>query len=204
MWVDVGGRPLIALTMQALADAGCFDAVVVVAPAARTKRIEELAAECGLHDVRVVEGGARRQDSVAAGLAPCAGAEIVCVHDAARPLAVPQLFRDVVTAAREEGAAVTAIPCVDTIKQISRNHVVATLERSKLVAVQTPQAFRFHLLQRAHERARADGVSADDDSALVERLGALVAVVPGDPRNFKVTTQFDLETLRSRVVGVAT
>jgi 2-C-methyl-D-erythritol 4-phosphate cytidylyltransferase len=200
LWADVVGRPLIALTLRALAAPACFDAVVVVAPASRHERIRELAGEAGLHDLRLVEGGPRRQDSVAAGLAQCA-TEIVCVHDAARPLAPPQLFTSVIEAAATDGAAITAVPCADSIKQISGRHVVATLEREKLVAVQTPQAFRLPVLQRAHQRAAADGVSADDDAALVERLGMLVAVVPGDLRNFKVTTPFDLEVLRAGVAG---
>jgi 2-C-methyl-D-erythritol 4-phosphate cytidylyltransferase len=200
LWADIGGRPLIALTLGGVAAAGCFDHVVVVAPAARHGSILELAAEAGLDRVRCVEGGVRRQDSVAAGLAACDEAELVCVHDAARPRAAPALFQTVVAAAREEGAAITAVACVDTIKQVSRHHVVATLEREKLVAVQTPQAFRFAVLQRAHQRAAADGVSADDDAALVERMGLLVAVVPGDVRNFKVTTPFDLAVLRCGAV----
>ncbi len=202
LWADVGGRPLIALTLHAIAAAQCFDTVVVVAPKARHARIRELAAEGAVPSVEVLEGGARRQDSVAAGLRAVRD-EIACVHDAARPLAAPELFRNVVAAARAEGAAITAIACVDTIKQVSGSHVVATLERSKLIAVQTPQAFETELLRRAHQRAAADGVAADDDSALVERLGALVTVVAGDVRNFKVTTPFDLEVLRSRFVGAA-
>jgi len=203
LWADVAGEPLIALTLRAIAGAGCFDRVVVVAPQTRRQAILDLTSVRGLLALDVVEGGARRQDSVAAGLALCAGDEIVCVHDAARPLAPQQLFTSVIAAARAEGAAITAVPCVDTIKQIAGSHVVATLERSTLIAVQTPQAFDAELLRRAHARAAADGITADDDAALVERLGALVAVVPGDPSNIKVTTPFDLEVVRSRVVEVA-
>jgi len=204
LWAEVGGRPLLGLTLQALADADVFDAVVVVAAASRREQIAVLANEVGLHDVSVVEGGERRQDSVAAGLARCAGHEIVCVHDGARPLAPPSLFGEVVEAARADGAAIAAIPTVDTIKQVARNHVVDTLDRSTLVAVQTPQAFRYELLRRAHDRATDEKAQADDDAALVERLGALVAVVSGDPRNFKVTTPFDLELLRARAAAVPT
>lgn len=201
LWADIRGRPLIALTLQALADAAVFDMVVIAAPADRQGWLQELAVEVGIPDLRLVEGGARRQDSVAACLRRCEGADMVCVHDAARPLAPPALFRSTLDAARDSGAAIAAIPCVDTIKQVSGGRVVATLERGKLVSVQTPQAFRLEVLQRAHERAAADGVGADDDSALVERLGVAVAVVAGDPRNFKVTTAFDIELLRARAAA---
>jgi len=197
LWTNVDGRPLIALTLDAVAAADSFDLVVIVAPHARRQRIHEMAAEAGLQRVEVTDGGDSRQESVAAGLALCREAEVVCVHDAARPLAPPGLFAAVIEAALRNGAATAAIPCVDTVKQVSGTHVVGTLDRSKLVATQTPQAFRTELLIRAHESAAEEVFTADDDAALVERLGSLVVVVPGDQRNLKVTTRLDLALLRT-------
>lgn len=139
-----------------------------------------------------VEGGATRSASVRAGLAALpASAEIVVVHDAARPLASPALFSRVVEALSEGVAgAVCAIPVVDTLKEVAGDPPVVrrTVPRETLVAIQTPQAFPAGVLRRAH----AAGAEATDDAALVESLGGLVRVVPGDPANIKITDPADL------------
>jgi 2-C-methyl-D-erythritol 4-phosphate cytidylyltransferase len=142
----------------------------------------------------VVEGAGTRSGSVRNGLTVVpADAEVIVVHDAARPLASGELFRAVITAVTDEGAAgaIPGVPVRDTIKEVDDSmQVTATLDRSALVAVQTPQAFRADLLRQAY----AGGLEATDDAALVEALGALVRVVPGDPRNLKITTPADLRT----------
>jgi len=203
LWSDVGGRPLLALTLDAVAWADCFDTVVVAAPRSRWQEITALAQRSGLRNVQLVEGGARRQDSVAAALALCADSEVVCVHDAARPLVPPQLFRDVLAAARESGAATAGVASIDTVKQVADGHVVATLPRDELIATQTPQAFRTELLVRAHREAGEQRYAADDDASLVEHLGAPVTVVPGDSCNLKVTTPQDLLVVRALFAGNA-
>jgi 2-C-methyl-D-erythritol 4-phosphate cytidylyltransferase len=144
----------------------------------------------------VVTGGASRAASVRAGLARCGDADIVVVHDAARPLASPALFRLVVEAVN--GGADAAIPGValtDTVKRVEKSAdetvVAATLTREELITVQTPQAFRRAVLERAHEV----GADASDDAGLVEALGARVVVVAGDPYNFKITHLSDIELL---------
>ena len=119
-----------------------------------------------------------------------ASAEIVVVHDAARPLASPTLFAAVIDAVRAGAdAAVPGIAVADTLKRVQDGRVVGTVERDGLVAVQTPQAFRAAALSRAH----ASGADASDDAALVEATGGTVVVVPGDPRNLKVTSPDDLD-----------
>jgi 2-C-methyl-D-erythritol 4-phosphate cytidylyltransferase len=142
----------------------------------------------------IVEGGATRAESVGRGLAAVpAEAEVIVVHDAARPLAGDALFRAVIEVIAAGGAdgAIPGVPVRDTIKVVDgTDTVTATLDRSVLVAVQTPQAFGADVLRRAH--ARAHGGEATDDAALVEALGATVRVVPGDPRNLKITTPADL------------
>lgn len=181
------GRPLVAWAVDAAR--GAVDGVVLVLPADRT------GVAYGA-DV-VVAGGETRSDSVRAGLdAVPDEAEIVVVHDGARPLATSALFREVVGAVR--GGADGAVPGMavrDTLKVVADDTVVSTMARHGLVAVQTPQAFRADILRAAH---RAGG-DATDDAALVEESGATVRVVPGDPRNVKVTTPADLELVAALV-----
>lgn len=197
LWAVAHGRPVFAITLEAVAVAECFDLVVVAAPVARWETIRDLAISLDLPPLILVEGGESRQQSVAAALDRCDGHEWITVHDAARPLTPPGLFRAVLDAARAEGAATAAVPCVDTVKQVQHGRVAATLDRSSLVATQTPQAFGADLLRRAHRNAVANGLRGGDDATLVEALGEPVAVVAGDPRNFKITFPQDLVLLRS-------
>ncbi len=169
--------------------------VVVVVPA------EDVAAEGG------VAGGPTRHASVANGLAQVpAAADIVCVHDAARPLASAALFQAVIAAvgAGADGA-VPGVAVTDTIKRVDGDVVVETLRRDQLVAVQTPQAFRAGILRQAH--ARHDGRSAEqaatDDAALVEALGGRVVIVPGEPANRKITHPDDLVWATQHLAGHA-
>jgi len=135
-------------------------------------------------------GGATRSASVRAGLAAIPGsADIVVVHDAARPVARPELFARVIAAVRAGAdAAIPVIPVTDTVKRVRGDRVTETLDRASLVAVQTPQAFRAEALRRAH----AGESEATDDAALIEAQGGIVVTVAGDVRNLKVTTPDDL------------
>lgn len=159
------------------------DGVVLVVPA------DHIDDEAPAADA-VVTGGATRSDSVRAGLAAVpADADVVVVHDAARPFAAPALFEAVVAAVRAGAdGAVPAVAVADTIKRVAGVEVVATLDRAELVTVQTPQAFTAASLRRAH----ADGAEATDDAALVEASGGRVVVVAGDPANAKITLRADL------------
>jgi 2-C-methyl-D-erythritol 4-phosphate cytidylyltransferase len=180
----LGGRPVLEWAVEACRP--CSAGVVLVLPA-------------GLDDPdphgadATVPGGPTRADSVRCGLAAVpASAEVIVVHDAARPLASPGLFDAVIEAVTGGGAdgAVPGVPPSDTIKAVDGvGNVTGTLNRSTLVAVQTPQAFRAGVLRRAHEQA---GPGATDDAMLVEALGGRVLVVPGDPRNLKITAPDDL------------
>lgn len=174
------GRPL--LEWAALPFYDFPDRVVVIR--------EEDRALVTLKDWKIVRGGARRRDSVRAGLdALDPQTEIVLVHDAARPLVSQALVERVARAARAGGAAVPVVPVRDTIKRVEGDAIVQTLQRSELRAAQTPQGFRVELLRKAHAASDRD---ASDDALLVEDLGAPVAAVAGDPRNIKVTTPADL------------
>ena len=178
---------------------GSVNAVIVVCPEARHAAVLEVARALGLPGARCVPGGRRRRDSVAAGLAEVGDADIVVVHDAARPLVSTALIEAVIAAARVHGAATAAIPCVDTIKRVEAGMVVETLPRTALVAVQTPQAFAAQLLRRAH--AAVPELDASDDCLLVERLGEPVAVVPGEVGNRKITHPEDLVWLRGELAA---
>ena len=149
----------------------------------------------------VVPGGATRSASVRAGLAAVPPeTEVVVVHDAARPLAPIALFEAVVAAvAGGADGAVPGVPVADTVKRVRGGEVVATLDRSELVTVQTPQAFVASVLRAAH----ASGGDDTDDAALVEAAGAHVVVVPGDAVNAKLTTPHDLVLARAVVAGLA-
>jgi 2-C-methyl-D-erythritol 4-phosphate cytidylyltransferase len=179
-----------------VAEAASVDRIVVACSEERHNAVRALARSLGIGDLICVDGGARRRDSVASGLAASEEAEMVAIHDAARPLVSAGLLEAVIAAARAHGAATAAIPCVDTIKRIAAGMVVETIPRQELVAVQTPQAFAASLLRRAHAASDED---VSDDCALVERLGAPVAVVPGEVSNRKVTHVEDLDWLRARL-----
>ena len=187
---DLLGRRVLDWSVAAARDA--CDGVVVVVPADRVTD-------------GTVAGGATRSASVRAGLAEVpADAEIVVVHDAARPLAGADLFERTVAAVRGGAdAAIPGVPVTDTVKQVDDGRVVATVDRSRLVAVQTPQAFRAAVLRRAHAgNTDAGGPEATDDAALVEALGGCVVVVDGDPRNIKLTSPDDLLVARALLAGV--
>ena len=159
------------------------DGVVVVVPAG------DVAVEGG------VAGGSTRSESVRAGLAVVPpDATIVCVHDAARPFASPQLFHAVIQAVRDGAdGAVPGVPLTDTVKRIDADKVVIdTPQRATLVAVQTPQAFRATVLRAGHDTGR----DATDDAALVEVLGGRVVVVAGEQNNRKITHLEDLAWAR--------
>ena len=181
---DLGADRVIDVA-RAVAE-GCTDGVVVVVPAADAER------------EGAVAGGATRSESVRAGLAAVPDdVEIVCIHDAARPLASPDLYTRVIEAVRAGAdGAIPGLAVTDTIKVIADDGaVVDTPDRATLVAVQTPQAFRATTLRAAH----AAGGEATDDAALVEAAGGRVVVVAGEATNRKITTPDDLEWARAQV-----
>lgn len=140
-----------------------------------------------------VAGGATRQQSVIRGLAETRDADLIAVHDAARPLFSEATFHTVVAAAREIGAALPVIPVADTIHLMSNDAtIVETLDRSMLAAAQTPQCFRADVLRDVLVRAQLEGIEGTDEAGLAARFGYTVKAVPGDPRNLKITVPEDL------------
>ena len=176
----IAGRSVVERSV-ATASEVC-DGVVVVLPAADSQPVARATA--------IVPGGATRSASVRAGLAAVPSeASVIVVHDAARPLATPALWRAAIDAviAGADGA-LCAVPVTDTIKRVDGDRVVATLDRDELVAVQTPQAFRASALRRAHDLLD----DATDDGALVEAAGGTVVVVAGSVVNVKITHPRDV------------
>ena len=186
------GRPLLAWTLDALAAASSVQRLVVVAA---PSRVDDLAAQPWLrsHDATVVAGGARRQESVAAGVA-ATGSAVVLVHDGARPLVTPSLVDRVAAAAADDGAAIPTMPVSETLKRVSAGRVGETVDRSGLAAAQTPQGARRALLEEAWARFPASGPREfSDEAALLEAAGISVTAVPGEASNLKVTVPEDLE-----------
>lgn len=197
---DLGGQPLLVHAVRALSAARGVDLVVVAAPADELTRVGALLSPAaGTAELEVVAGGRTRQESVARALAVLPpDVDVVLVHDAARPLAPSELADAVVAAVRSGAdAVVPGLPLADTVKQVdAAGRVEATVDRSVLRAVQTPQGFRRPVLEAAHAACAAaasdDATAATDDAGLVERIGGTVMVIVGAEEAFKVTRPLDL------------
>ncbi len=194
LWLPLGELPLLARTIANLTRAAEIEQVVVVSTPEGIERVESLRAEPPWNRItRLVVGGRERPDSVYAGLVALGSCDLVLVHDGARPLVAPALVARVLEATRRYGAAVPALAVTDTVKEVDAGgFIVATPDRARLRAVQTPQGFRYELLRRAHEQAGSARATCTDDAMLLERAGLPVATVDGDPRNLKVSTPADL------------
>jgi 2-C-methyl-D-erythritol 4-phosphate cytidylyltransferase len=181
-FVVLAGRPMLEWSVEALVAAGIEEIVVALPPGG--------SAPSGCVGV---EGGTTRSASVRSALRGASDDPQVVVHDAARPLVTPAHFRDTLAALADADAAIAAAPMTDTVKQAGEDRrVTATLDRTQLWAIQTPQAFRRAALERALDVDDALLAAATDDAWLVERAGGTVRVVESTPENFKVTTPHDL------------
>ncbi|GAA4490336.1 2-C-methyl-D-erythritol 4-phosphate cytidylyltransferase [Rhodococcus olei] len=191
-FVTLRGRTLLQWSVDGLLDSGVVDRVIVIVP---PDRVAAVGAD--LPDgVDVVAGGTERTDSVRAGITAAGDADLLLVHDAARALTPPRLIARVVAELRAgREAVVPALPVADTIKSVDLLGVVTgTPERSELRAVQTPQGFDAALLRRAYDTT---DVVTTDDAGLVERTGARVRTIAGEPLAFKITTPLDLALARA-------
>jgi 2-C-methyl-D-erythritol 4-phosphate cytidylyltransferase len=188
-------RPLLALSIAAFESCPAIDRIVLVVAPDVIESAEDLVREEAFSKVEaVVAGGARRQDSVRAGLEALEACTWVAVHDGARPLVTPALIERGLDAARETGASCCAIRVADTVKEEHGGYAARTLDRSHLWLAQTPQVFRYDLLLDAHRRCEPD---ATDDASMLEALGVKVRLFEGSPRNVKVTTQEDLALVQA-------
>ena len=211
---DLGGHPVLEWSLQAGQVAGCFREIIIVAPpdkvAAVTAVTRDFAGVVAMNmdgnPIRVVAGGATRTASSWAALDAAPDADVVAVHDAARPFVPPSLFHRCVEIAEADGSAVAGLPLADTIRRANEAGASREeIERDGLWAAQTPQVFRRELLEKA--RAVAGDRSFSDDAAAVVAAGLSVKMVPGERRNLKITTFEDLgyarELVAKGLVGLA-
>jgi 2-C-methyl-D-erythritol 4-phosphate cytidylyltransferase len=199
-FLTLDGIPILIHSLRAFAAVERVTAIYVAVRKTEMERVEAQIAEFGFTGkVHVVEGGDNRQESVAHALAavPAAPDDIVLVHDAVRPLIDSATIERTIDAVEKHGAAIVALPAVDTIKQVERTAhgalITSTIPREFIVQAQTPQGFRYELLKKAFAEATADGFVGTDEASVVERAGLPVAVVPGSQVNLKITQPGDLE-----------
>ena len=204
-FLELDGAPILLHTLRRLASCEIITEIIVATRVEELQRIEERCRQEKLRQpVRVVKGGASRQESVTAALELIGDdVELVAVHDAVRPFVTCEQVARVIEEARKRGAAILGIPAMDTVKEVKRSSlpqdvalITGTIPRERVVLAQTPQVFRTKLLKEAFAKAAADGVNASDEAGLVERLGYDVYVVHGTERNIKITKPSDMELAR--------
>lgn len=205
VFVTVAGKPILAHTLAVFEACEAVGEIIIVTGERDIEAAGDIVGRFGFAKVtHVVAGGAHRQDSVRNGLALATG-DIIAIHDAARPMVTTEIIERSIAKAVEMGACVAAVPVIDTIKSASDSIVAATVDRTSLYSVQTPQTFRADLIRRAYQAAYAPSTGSGcsfygtDDAALVERLGEKVAIVPGSYDNIKITTPSDLAIAECRL-----
>lgn len=190
-FVTLGGAAVVEHCLRTFASLKCVGQIIIAVSPGSKRLLQPVVRRLKAANIRVVTGGKRRQDSVRnalAGLDP--RAELVLVHDGARPFVSGKTVAALIRAAVQAGAAIAAVPVKATIKEVKGSRVRRTLRRSDLWEAQTPQVFRKDLLLAAYRSCGRDTVT--DDASLVERLGREVAVVAGEYANIKLTTPDDL------------
>ena len=195
------GRPLLATTLEPFQKCRTVDAIILVVPSKDVDFCQkEIVAAFKFDKVKkVVPGGERRQDSVRSGIEATKGEYgLVLIHDGVRPLIDEALIERVIEKAKTHRAVITALPAMETVKEVTgQGEVVKTYDRNRVWLVQTPQIFHYEDIVAAHQKALVEGwEEATDDSLLVERLGIPVNVIEGSDKNIKVTTPNDLELAR--------
>ncbi len=209
-YIEVHGRPILAMTVQCFEECSHIDEIVIVANESEIEYCRNsIVDKYRFSKVKaVVSGGETRQQSVFNGLNQLsADCDIVLIHDGARPFILQESIMACINSADTYGAACAAVPVKDTVKLADTDGFVArTVDRSGLWQIQTPQTFRFGLVMEAHRKALSDGFDGTDDAMLVERLGYKVKLVLSDYYNIKITTREDLVyaeaiyTMRTRSV----
>lgn len=199
LFLPLGEVPVLLRTLWALEQCDGITEIVVVTRKDMIVPVGQLCRDAGMIKVhKVVVGGESRTESVLAGIREAEpGAELIAVHDAARPLLTQELLEEVLKKAAQYGAAAPAVPVKDTIKRAVDGVVESTPDRSELYAVQTPQVFEHGLLLGALEKALAEGAELTDDCSAVERLGMPVRLTTGSYENIKLTTPEDLAVAES-------
>ncbi|HUW22971.1 MAG TPA: 2-C-methyl-D-erythritol 4-phosphate cytidylyltransferase [bacterium] len=195
-FLSIGSKPILAYTLDVFDSINRVDRIILVIPRGWKRYCQkEIIEKYGYKkEIELTSGGARRQDSVACGLALVSSDyEIVIIHDGVRPFVTRRMIIESIAKARKFGACVVAVPVSDTVKMAnSRGVIERTLPRECLWRVQTPQTFRLSLIKKAYAKALKDRFYGTDDAQLVERMNKPVKVISGDYRNIKITTKEDL------------
>ena len=200
--MKLGAMPVLARTVLAFENNEYIDEIIIVT---RTEKLQEIADMChknGLHKVKkVISGGATRMESALAGVSAARhGAELIAIHDGARPLVSQGLISRTVLAAREWRSVVQALASTDTLKTVdARGFITGTVDRASTVRIQTPQVFNGDLIKGALTKAVEKGLTLTDDCSAMEMMGIKTFVVEGDPENIKITTPEDLVMVRAIV-----
>lgn len=190
----MGNEPLLLHTLRPFQQSDLVDEIVIVTREDLMVSIGTLCSQRGITKVRrLVKGGDSRPESVQAGLRETdPRADVIAIHDGARPFVTAEVLEAAIEAARQRGAAAPAIPVKDTIKRAKGGVVAETPDREELFAVQTPQVFEANLIKGAVAKALADGAAITDDCSAVERLNFPVYLTRGSEENIKITTPADL------------
>jgi len=189
-FLKVAGKELIYYSLDLFHNE--VDEIVIVLPLADVKKWKPRI-ENGYKNVKVVSGGQHRQDSIRNGLKAFEKKnDIVFVHDVARPFLTLELFKRIKEGAEKYGACIPYVGACDTLKEVNNSFVGKTLDRDRIVQIQTPQAFKIEVLQKAYFEAYKDNFYGSDDSILVERIGIDVYMVEGERKNIKITYPVDL------------
>ncbi|MGA7907300.1 MAG: 2-C-methyl-D-erythritol 4-phosphate cytidylyltransferase [Candidatus Sulfotelmatobacter sp.] len=202
-FTELGGTPILIHTLRQFAAVEAVSEIWIALRegeiAGFRARLAKEARDVARKKIELVVGGEHRQQSVenALNAVSATADDIVLVHDAVRPFVTAEIIREVIMAAEKYGAAIAALPAVDTVKQVERTAdgalIKATIPRASVVMAQTPQGFRYSVIKKAFDEATADGFLGTDEASLVERSGHDVAVVMGSPRNIKITAPADME-----------
>lgn len=206
LWTSLSGRITLARTIDAFENSPLITTIILVINAERRTDVTALCKHEGWRKIAaIVPGGARRQDSVRAGLDMLFNIDPACrwvmIHDGARPFVNATILEAGMKAVKEHLAVTAAVPVKDTVKQAQEGQIVATLERSQLWSTQTPQIFSFPLLHQAHHHSLAQE-NVSDDATLLTRLGQHVTIFPGSYTNIKITTQEDLLLAEALLQGL--
>lgn len=183
----IGEKEVIKYTVEAFEKSN-VDEIIICANVAIIDDLKKILNDC--KKVRIIEGGASRQESVFNGIKACE-CDYVLIHDAARPMITTDLINTAIDEVIFKNALTVATKTIDTIKEVVDGKIVKTIDRSKLYNTQTPQAFRYDLIREAHEKL--SGQNFTDDAGMLEALGQTVYILNGSYKNIKITTQNDID-----------
>ncbi|MFO7665722.1 MAG: 2-C-methyl-D-erythritol 4-phosphate cytidylyltransferase [Desulfobacterales bacterium] len=199
-YLELEGTPLLSITLRAFDKCSLIDEIILVVPPGDIVFcLEKVISPAGIQKkVIPVAGGLKRQDSVYNGLlAVHEKKSTVVIHDGVRPFVTPSSIEECIREAVKHGASIVGMPASDTLKLADGSgYIKKTLERDFVWLAQTPQAFEYGLIKKAHDSARKEGFEGTDDASLVERLGEKVRIIKGSANNIKITTPEDLEAAK--------